>query len=343
MQGLTSSFSVVIGGQDVSSRWAPILEKLTVNRASGHASDSFEAALSDPGGQTVLPKTGDLVEVSLGFEETGVGWVFSGKVNDVHSSGSKKDGMRLSVSASSTDHESEVKSPAMRHKDNADFAAVAKEWGKKAGLDVSVIGDISSIHRPYWIMQNESYMAWGQRVANDIGATFKIINDRAFFSPRNDGLSVTGQTLSETRAVWGENLEEWNISPILARPKFGEVKGRYYDLFLAKEVPVDLKVFGIDVASKLRFAAHAADEAQAKDQNRSASKESQRNKGGGSVVIIGNYTAEPEAKCVVSGTRPGIDGTYVIDSLSHELSKESGFKTKLTLKMPDGGSGTDDR
>jgi phage protein D len=70
---------------------------------------------------------------------------------------------------------------------------------------------------------------------------------------------------------------------------------------------------------------------------------SDRNKGEGSVVIDGDSGATPEGLCIVVGARPGIDGAYRIDTVDHELSRDSGFTTTLSLKQPQGSAGTDTR
>jgi hypothetical protein len=41
--------------------------------------------------------------------------------------------------------------------------------------------------------------------------------------------------------------------------------------------------------------------------------------------------------------RSGVDGTYRIAGVLHELNRTSGFITQLELKQPGGGAGTDPR
>ena len=98
-----------------------------------------------------------------------------------------------------------------------------------------------------------------------------------------------------------------------------------------------------DVDASLRTVIGAANEDQAKNKAEGASKSSDREKGAGSITIIGDILAEPEAICNVSGVRPGIDGGYRISSVTHSISKGSGFTSEISLREPQGGAGVDSR
>lgn len=340
---ISSVLKVIVAGQDVSSRWLPTLKSASVTRAAREASDTAKFTFADPDGSTFMPQTGDPIIAYMGHTEDGVGQVFEGFVDSVRSSGSKKQGREISVSASSVDNKSKVKAQGLRSKEESTFGDVAKEWGDKAGVQVTVAGDLSAELRSYWIMQHESFMGWGQRMAREFGASFKVIGSRAFFAPLNEGISASGKQLTGITAAWGVNLEDWDISPISGRPQFSKVKGRHYDAFKAKWIEVDQAVKDAGVDIEFRPLIGSADEANAKQSSKSASKDSEREKGQGSITILGDYAAEPEAKVTVRGVRAGIDGTYLIDSVTHNLDKESGFQTQLTLRQPSGGAGVDSR
>jgi hypothetical protein len=60
-------------------------------------------------------------------------------------------------------------------------------------------------------------------------------------------------------------------------------------------------------------------------------------------VIEGNTAAIPDGLCIVSGTRPGVDGAYRIEAVTHTLSRAGGFVTALDHRQPRSGAGTDPR
>ena len=294
--------------------------------------------LADKDGLVLLPQERATVSVEINGN-----WAFEGFVSDANSTGSKGSGREIKITASSIDHGSKAKQPSLRHKDKASLKDVASEWGQKAGIQMQVLGSLASIERDYWIQQNESYVSWGQRIAREVGGTLKIIGSRGFLTPRNEGISSSGRPLTPIIARWGDNLLEWDISPIISRPKFNKVALSYFDRAKGERVEVEVDTGIADVDSKLRALVTVANEEQAKKKGEAHGKESDREKGGGNVGIVGDAVAEPEAVCTVVGARSGIDGSYQIDTVSHSISKGSGFTTSLGLKQPKGGAGVDRR
>ena len=332
------SYEVNISGQDVTARFDPHLHSIKIARAAGDAADTCDLNLSDQDGLIVLPAERAPVTVLINGNRA-----FTGFVSDVTYAISKGGGSTLDVSCSSIDQGSSVKEPKMKHKDDAPLSDVAKEWGSAVGLSVTVAGTISSTARKYWLSQNESFMSWGQRIAREVGASFKILGDQAYLIGLNEGISASGRPLTSISAARGVNLLSASISPIISRPKFKEVEVSYFDIRKGERVSQKVPTGIDDVETSLRTVIGAADEEQSKSRAKGAAKNSDRERGAGSVTILGNILAEPEAICNVSGVRPGIDGAYRISSVTHNLSKGSGFTTDLEISQPHGGAGKDNR
>jgi uncharacterized protein len=328
---------VTIAGQDVTSRFLPLLTDVDVNKTSKRSAHTCEMTLADKDGTILLPKDGDPITVTVQGTT-----IFEGTVNNVKSSGGR-GGRTLKVSGTSSDQKSKVKQPVHRHKDNATFKDVATEWGREAGLTVTIAGDVGDAQRPYWSMQNESFQQWAMRSASEIGATLQIVGNRAVFAPRNDSTSASGKALTSINAAWGDNLLRWDIASADSRPAYKKVRGRYFDRKEGKFKYVDAEVQNTESNADLEVRLPFADEKQAKASLKSQAKSSEREKGGGSVQIVGDARAEPQARCFVSGARPGIDGEYIIDAVKHSIKKSSGFETDLTLKLPTGSAGKDSR
>jgi hypothetical protein len=60
-------------------------------------------------------------------------------------------------------------------------------------------------------------------------------------------------------------------------------------------------------------------------------------------MIEGDPAAIPDGLCIITGTRPGVDGAYRIEAVTHTLTRAGGFVTTLELKQPQQGAGTDAR
>lgn len=340
---LKGKFRVVVGGNDVTSRFDPTLLSVSVTRSARDATDRAQLSLADPDGRTLLPETGAPIEVYLGQEASGLGLVFEGFVDSVRWSMNKRSGRTISVDGSSADRKSKVKAPGLRSAAEKSFGDVAKDWGSKAGLTVTVAGDLGAVFRPYWLMQHESFIGWGQRMAKEMGASFKVIGRRGFFAPLNEGISATGKTLTPIRGEWGVNLKEVDVAPLVGRPVYGKAISRHYDISKAKWVEIEKAIDSAGIDVDFRSLMGAATRETAEQGAGANAKESEREKGDGTATILGDHRAEPEAKFILSGARPGVDGTYLIDALTHNLSKGDGFTTSLTLKHPADGAGKDAR
>jgi phage protein D len=335
---LTSTYSVIVAGQDVTSRFDPLLTDITVTDKVGTTSDTCSLKLADPGGSISLPAKGDPIIVNIDGGE-----IFRGTVDEVRSAGGKSNGFTLSITGKGIDTTKKVKEPQQKHVDKKTFKDVAEKWGRDAGLTVSVHADLGSIERLYWDMRTESFIHWGRRIADEIGASFKVSGDRAAFVPANDGKTASGQEGPSVTAEWGKNLISWDIAPVVGRPTFEKATVRYFDPKEGKikEVEAKIKSESVTAGHVVRFA--GTDEGQSTAKAKSEGKKSERKGAEGSVEITGNPNAQGGGKCVLVGTRPGIDGTYRITSATHKLSKKNGYVVSLELDQPQGEAGKDDR
>ncbi|MCZ4273227.1 phage late control D family protein [Maritalea porphyrae] len=340
---IETPFEVTVGGVNVTSGFRATTKSITVNRAARKVSDTADITLADPDGSTFMPPTGAPIQIMMGLSTLDMGLAFDGFVDTVRSTGSKSGGREISIKGNSVDNKSKVKAPGMRSEDKNNFEAVAKKWGGLADLDIRVAGDLAGVERDFWLMQNESFMQWGHRIAGELGGAFKIIGKSGYFAPLNEGISATGKPLTAISAAWGVNLLSWDVAPIIGRPQYGKIVSRHYDLNLAKYVTVEVAVDGAEVDVDFGSMFSDATEAHSKQTAKAKAKESEREKGEGSVSVVGDYAAEPEAPLVLSGARPGVDGTYTIDSLVQKADKKSGFVTDLKIKRPTGGAGKDSR
>lgn len=331
--------TVTIDGRDITSALLPRLTNLSVTDKAGSSSDTVSIELDDRDGEIMFPPTGAKIEVRLGGAP-----VFRGVVDEVRSSGSRNAGMVMTITGKGIDTKSKAKQAQQRHWDDKDLKAVMQEAAKDAGIDdVQVDDSLGRIKRPYWAMQGESLVEFGERLARENGGTFKVSQGKAILAKRNGGKSASGKDLPSVRAARGDNLLSWEITPDMGQPQYKEANARWYDPKTAtwKREKVEIQSEKTEAALSLRYPAHDADEAKGRSSSRKDTAE--RDKGGGSISINGSAVPQPEALVTLSGARPGVDGTYRIDTVTHEFSRGSGWVTRLEVKQPQGEAGKDSR
>ncbi len=337
-----ASFFVSVNDVDVTGNFTPYVTDISITDGSGKSSDTASISIADDG-TIAFPDIG--VPVSIG-----IGWgipvlLFSGTVDDVSFNKTRGGGKSFSISAKSADTvKGKVKQQASRHKDDSTFGDVAKEWGQAHGLTVNVHPDLAAINRTYWSMNNESFAAWGERMARQLAATFKIMGSVGIFVPRSAGISPSGAQLADIEAIDGKNLIDCQIKPNVGRPQHKKFKTRHFDAdegeWQEEEEDPEYET-GADAETISRYI--EADKETAKSRAKSNAKKSDRERGGGTVTIDGDPSAQAEARLKLIGVRAGIDGTYRIDSVTHRYSRGGGFTSSCSVKQPTDGAGKDDR
>lgn len=334
--------TISIDGKDVSSTWRKRLTSLTINLTDGGKSDTLEAEFDDADGVIILPA--EKAKITASIERPGRGVVrFEGEVDEPESSGARGGGMTLSISAKSASPTGKQKQKVTKHKDNSTFQDAAKEFAKTSGLTVKIDSTLGAVQRPYWSIDNESFAAWAANIAEEVGATFKIMGQNAVFVPRNSGTSASGKALSTVYATRPGNIISWQIKPTNGRAAYKTSRQRWYDPKEAKWKVQTVQLLPDASDAVLTDTGTAASESRAKSKAKANADEAKRARGGGSISLDGDGAAQPQAPIVISGTRPGVDGQYQIKSASHTYTRGGGWVATLQVEHPQGAAGKDTR
>lgn len=335
-------YQVNVAGQNISARLRPLLQSMRISDKEGGHEDTCEIVLDDTGGQIRLPRDGDPITIALGWEGGIVAPVFSGTIDDVRSSGSRGGGRELRISGKGVDTTGRAKEGQQLGIDNASAEEALNKAGKIAGISVRVDPAFASIKRDWWGLNDESFIHFGERVARELGGIFKIQGDQAILAKKGAG-SVTGAPLGIVRAIVGDNLINWDLAPFLGRPRHKQVRARYFDPKKAKWESVVAEVQDEGVSATLADRYSRTDKSEAEGSTENGARDSESEKGGGSVQIDGTVMAKPGGTCLVMGARPGVDGPYRITTVNHDVNRSGGWVTGLDLKQPQGSVGSDSR
>lgn len=328
---------VLVDGQDLTSAMRPFLLQITVSDKAGSASDTCSLEFDDAGGQVKLPAEGARVQVFLQGAS-----IFTGKVDSVRSSGSRGGGRTLSVTAKGFDAKGKEKDVQSHHMDDASLQQFLDKAATKAGLSgITIDPAFATIVRPYW-SASESFLHLGQKLARELGGTFKIRGDKAVLVKRGQGTNALGAAMPTVIGRVGGNVLSWAISPLTGRTKYKKTKARYFDRKSASFKEVDVET-SIDADATDEVRTMAADEDHAKGMAEGRKTESEREGGEGTVELDLEVTAQAEGTFILTGARPGVDGTYRIAGVTHKADRGGGSTTSLELKQPSGEAGKDKR
>jgi phage protein D len=361
-----TQFFVTVDGKDVSNRFASRLISLTTTDNSGETADTCRFCLDDKGGTVVMPKKGAPIKIKLGPLNGSAELVFDGLVDDVSSEGSRGGGMVMWIDGKSIDTAGDSKAKKRRHWDDTTVGQAMKDAAKDAKIELTVADRIDKLARTYISQDNESPLHFIQRLARECGGTFKMIGGKkGVVLDRNEGKTAdsgsgSGGGGAEVTATVGQNVITWQVSPLVTRPRYKDITARWYDKKEGKykeqkaTVPDDSGGGGGGGGDVGRGGDTSdlpddnvrntrVDEEEAQQVADGAAKESDRQKGNGTVMIDGNAKPKAEGKLTIKGARPGIDGTYIIDYVMHELSRGSGWTTTISVVKPQPEGGGDNR
>jgi phage protein D len=284
-----------------------------------------------------MPKAGAKIAVSIGWAGGGIRQVFAGTVDEVRSVGSRSGGRTLTFTAKGFDMVGKAKDGQTRHWDDKTVEAILKDAGSSADVpNVRVDPDLASIVLKYFSMVDESFLHMGRRLAAQIGGHFRVQDQEALMAKRG------GTYTPSVSAAFGLNLHDWDLAPIIGRGQYGKIVATWYDAKAAIWKKVEEST-GLKSTAVYTIKPACTDEDDAKRQAKAMAETSKRDSGKGSVSIEGDTSAVPDGLCLVSGTRAGIDGSYRISSVTHNVSRSSGWITNISVNSPQGGAGEDTR
>jgi phage protein D len=333
-------WSVFVDGTDATSAMRPFLTDISVSDKAGTASDTCSLNFDDSEAQARMPTDGAKVQVFLQRVP-----IFEGTVDRVRSSGSRGGGRTLSVSAKGFDAKGKVKEAQRWHLDDASLSDAMQKAAKLAGLSgVIVDPTLATIQRSYWSPDGETFLAWGERLARELGATFKVRGDQAVLAKRGTGASAAGSIMPLVMARVPGNVISWDIAPVSNRARYSKATVRFFDrekaTFREQEVTVD-GAEGVAAGQMIRSTAADADQAGQIAEGRKV--EAEREGGDGTIQLDLAEEAQAEGSVLLTGARPGIDGTYRITGVTHRADRNGGATTSLEVKQPQGSAGKDPR
>ncbi|WEJ33850.1 late control D family protein [Devosia sp. SD17-2] len=330
---------VLADGRDMTAAMRPFLISVSISDKDGTAGDTCQLQFDAAGGQITLPQNGGKVQVYL----EGVN-KFDGVVDSVRFALSRGGGRTLNVGAKGFDANGPVKQPQSFHMDDGSLQQFLDKAAKTAGLSgIQIDPSFAAITRNYWSAEAESFLHLGQKLARDLGGTFKIRGERAVLAKRGTGIAPSGVALPPVIGIVGQNVIGLDIEPISTRDRFKTAAVRYFDraeaVFKTIRMETDDERARVDRESLTI----AADENQARMIAEGRKADSKREGGGGSVTLDLDVTAQPEAPFILQGAYPRVDGTYRIASVTNKADRSGGSTTSLELKEPGDGTGKDGR
>jgi uncharacterized protein len=339
--GYTPIYQIFKDGADITDRFndRTISMKITL-QAGGGQGDICQISVDDRDWRVARPFNGDFLEIWLGYAEIGMAFMGLFQISDVSFVGPPRS---IAITGSSTGVGAKLKTPTIQDFENKEIKDILQDIAQKDGYALKMHPSFEGIKIPF---KNQviSSMHLLQELERTFGAVGKVANGQLVFTPRDEGDTASGVSMP-VLALGPEHFGTWNVRHTI-RSNYDSVKAPYFD----KETNVRKwhefsrpntgniesllggGPFQIGRMFNSKEEAESAAEARMGDIMRAA--------GEATVTLAkGDPWVRDQQQLLITGMRDGIDGSYVIQTVTHSYTKETGIETEISARPP--GTGDD--
>ncbi|MER2252928.1 hypothetical protein ABS772_23710 [Methylorubrum podarium] len=295
--------------------------------AGGGAQDSLTITLDDRDFKIASPQVKDRLDVSLGYTGIGVAFMGSFEINKVVYSFPPRSITVFGTTASSLN---ELKTQRIRNFTDKTVEEVLAEAGRPLGFKVDIHPQIAGEKLPK-LDSNTSLGSLIGRLESSFDAVAKISDGRISIVPRAGGKS-TSNFAQPTYILRDYSFADLEVTKE-SRGEYAKVVADYLDEN-GNRTPGEAAVSaitGLDTSAifKLPNLMPSKEEAEAKAKSVMA----QLDRSGDRIaatLAAGDPWVRDLQRIVVSGIRPGVDGSYTLDAVRHSYEKSSGLRTTFS-------------
>lgn len=323
------TYVITQDGKDLTSNLSPRLISLAVTENRSDEADTLDLTLDDTDGLLALPKRGNLLDVSIGWADTGVVNKGTFRVDEFEHSGAPDTITVRARSASMTKGLGERKEKSWH---GLTIAAIVQTIAKNHKLNPRVAQEIGKILIPHIDQTNESDMSFLTRVAKRYDAVMNVKSENLLFLPIGAGTTASGKPLEVLHIERKDgDRHRYHVSE---RENYQGVRANYYSGGKGKKESVTIGGENNTNMKVLPEVYPSKEEAEAAAQ--AEFNRTQRSQATMSLTLaLGIPELFPELPVTVSGFKAEIDATdWLVKRVRHDMS-DGGYTGELELEMSD--------
>lgn len=322
----TPIFRVEVDGVDISPQMATRLMSLNIKDNRGLVVDTVDIELDDSDGLLNIPPKGAIIQVWLGWSNTGLFDKGKYKVDSTSHRGAPDV---LSISAMANDVSEGLKQKRERSWSDKTIQEIFEKVGAEYELKVIVHEKFASKKVKY-IAQNESDANLITRIADENDAIATVKNGHLILLPRGASQTVSGLALPRVQITRNKG-DQHNYTNGTGTDNITGVKAYYYTENKAKKLHVVVgdsedNMKEIRYVHRDKTTAELAANAEYNRCKRTAQKLTY-------TLALGDPTLIPEQEFEFSGLKPEIDDIiWLGTNVTHSLN-DNGFTTSIELEV----------
>ena len=201
-------FKILADGNDVTALLKDRLISLSIVDEAGVKSDTAVIVIDDRDYRVELPKVGALLEISLGFKETGLITLGTYTVDEISGEGPVD---KMTIKAKAADMLSGIRAPKTRNWDDVTLEDIVVTIASEHDLTPAVSDSLKAHFYKYLAQTSESDLNLLTRLAHDLDATAKPAGGALVFVKRGIGKTI--------RPVIGDVINRDEIDPWVLKPR----------------------------------------------------------------------------------------------------------------------------
>ncbi|TXM68304.1 hypothetical protein [Methylobacterium sp. WL120] len=332
----TPVYKIMKDGADITNRFNDRTISIQVMlKGGGGDSDTCAITIDDRDWKVADVEVGANLEVYLGYKEIGYAQQGIFKVITVDYEINPR---QIKITGTSVNFGSTVKAPANKSYEDKKLSDILGDIAKSAGAGTAIDSELGDMKIPF-LNQTSSPLHLMHELERRFGAVAKFENNKLVFNKRDGGESTSG--LRTPLLV----LQPWNVSSGFVRHtqrgEFSSVKVGWFDAdhikkFVEQATPnAPSNEDGSPDENTFLSGKIARSEEEAKAMAKSQVSQLARSMGEAHMTLSkGDPWIRDQTQLLIKGFRSKIDGSYVIDTVTHTYVKDQGIGTEILAKPP---------
>jgi len=328
-----TEWAISVDGRDASSTFNDYLISIAIEEKEGKGGDTASLELDDTGGINLLPRAGALVVITLAGVQK-----FTGYTEDPECEFTRGGGRKISVHCVSQDSRGPAKDAQRWHLDNATLQQALGKAAALAGMTITVDVAFAAIQRAWWSPSGSSFLHWGERIAAELGAVFKVRANQAVLAQRGTGQSASGAPIAPVTFDFADgSISGGHATPIVGKSSRTNARLHWFDRANAKWQHEDVTITPLSGAPNStavpRYPRATQDTAKRAANGRKDDAAHER----GKATVNSDLRVDVPigAPATIKNFRPGVDGAYVVKGISTRLDRSGGAHSSFTLARPE--------
>ena len=311
-------FQIIANAQDITDLLKDRLISLQLTDRAGLQSDECEIRLDDRDDRIAFPRKGALLRISLGWEGRGLSFMGAYTVDEIELSGPPRT---LVIRGKPADMAGLAKSPRQHAWENVPLSQIIREVAARNRWQ-AVCSITTTVPRADQV--GESDLNFLTRLARQYNATATLKDRKLVVLPRADGKTASGKSLPVVRLAPNE-VSSYRLT-FPDRGSVGAVKTQAHDTKTGKKI--DIVIPNPDAPAGSSSATHTdrhiyPNASAAKAAAKAKLAGMNRQTASGQLELRGRADLAAEKSVELQGFKQEVDGTYLIESVTHQLAGQS--------------------